>query len=177
MNKILALLLCALPFAVIAQPLTFSKVLSFDSSLTKSTIYDRALIWCGTAFGNSNYAIKVHEKESGIISGQALLKSYYKTPGRKDSANGEVYIDYEFDWLIETKDGKLRFSISNVQYEYMGLKHPVNDVDEKPPVSIMFQSKEKTRIEWACSKHYFIANIDKLTISIYNNIVSAKPDF
>lgn len=118
MKKIFTTLLLIFPLLVFSQDslLTFSKILSFDST-SQNMIFDRTLIWCSKSFNDSKNAINVKERESGIISGKAYFDCpYYILNKRvsKDSIISPYYNSYQFDWLIEIKNNKLRFSISHL---------------------------------------------------------------
>ena len=93
--------------------LTYSKILKVDS-VSKNEIFDKTLIWCSKAFTDSKSAINVKEREGGIIGGKAYYQSFYKVPKKKDSTLGVIFSNYYFDWLIEIKEGKLRFSATNL---------------------------------------------------------------
>lgn len=150
------------------DPLIYSRVLTVDSA-TKSAIYDKALIWCSKSFSDSKDAINVKDKESGIVAGKASIKNYYKVPGKKDSVASWLFSDYVFDWLIEVKDGKARFSTKNVAYfDELG-NHPVY-INSKPPTRVMFQKPEKTQIEWDMSKKYFVMYMDAITDNLNSDL-------
>ncbi|HEY9196678.1 MAG TPA: DUF4468 domain-containing protein [Mucilaginibacter sp.] len=144
--------------------LIYAKVIIIDST-DKSDIYDRALLWCSKSFNESKAAINVKEKESGIVAGKASITNIYKVPGKKDSIASWVFSDYVFDWAIEVKDGKARFTAKNVAYHDDSGNHPVY-INSKPPNKVMFQKPEKTQIEWDMSKKYFIVYMDGLAESL-----------
>lgn len=150
------------------EPLIYSRVLIVDSAL-KGDIYDKALIWCSKSFSDSKNAINVKDKESGIIAGKASIKNYYKVPGKKDSAVSFIFSDYIFDWLIEVKDGKARFSTKNIAYHDDLGDHPIY-INSKPPGKVMFQKPEKTQIEWDMSKKYYGIYMDAITETLYSDL-------
>lgn len=150
------------------NPLTYSRILTTDSIL-KGDIYDKALIWCSKAFSDSKSAINVKDKESGLIAGKASIKNYYKVPGKKDSVASWIFSDYIFDWLIEVKDGKARFSTKNVAYYDDLGSHPVY-INSKPPGKVLFQKPEKTQMEWDMSKKYFVLYMDAITEGLYSDL-------
>jgi hypothetical protein len=157
------------------DPLVYSRVLIADSVL-KSDIYDKALIWCSKSFTDSKSAINVRDKESGIIAGKAMIKNYYKVPGKKDSALSFIFADYYFDWLIEVKDGKARFSTKNVSYNDDTGDHPVY-INSKPPGKVMFQAAAKTQMEWDMSKKYYIIYMDAITEGLYSDMKQKKDNW
>ena len=98
---------------------SLSKVIIADS-MSKDQIFDKALIWCSQSFNDSKSAINVKERDGGIIAGKAYYTSDYKIQKRKDSVFmsktfAPHFVRYHFDWLIEIKENKLKFSISNVK--------------------------------------------------------------
>ena len=155
--------------------LTYTKVLHSDS-LSKGEIYDRSMIWFSRSFGNSKSAIFVQDKNSGIIGGKAYYQCLYKIPTKKDSVLGTVYRDYYFNWTLEIKDGRCRFSIKDLVYSWMDVDHVVT-TSSKPPVKILFQSSEKTELEWKLSKQYFIIGMDQLMSALNNDLMEKKKDF
>jgi hypothetical protein len=157
------------------EPLVYTRVLLIDSS-TKGDIYDKALLWCSKSFSDSKGAINVKDKESGIVAGKASIKNYYKVPGKKDSSASWIFSDYYFDWLIEVKDGKARFSTKNVAYHDDLGDHPVY-INSKPPGKVMFQKPEKTQMEWDMSKKYFVVYMDAITENLNTDLKQKKDNW
>jgi hypothetical protein len=150
-------------------PLTYSRILTLDS-ITKSDIYDRALVWCSKAFVDSKSAINVKDKESGIIGGKAIFDSYFKIPRKKDSVMSTSYTNYLFDWLIEIKEAKVRISLSNILVKEFSGDYPVT-INGKPPIKFAFTSDEKNKMYWDLAKQGFIKNIDSLVNSLQADII------
>jgi hypothetical protein len=153
---------------------TYSKIIMLDS-LTKDVIYNQTLIWCGKAFNDSKDAIKVQEKDAGIISGKAYMNLYYKYPGKRDSLPGELYRDHYFNWLIQIKDYKLRFSISEVEIQSEFYFGDVTSSDTAPG-KILLVSKTRNDAEWNCSKLYFENRLNELMRQLENQVY-VKSDF
>lgn len=149
--------------------LTYSRVLIVDSA-SKLELFDKAMVWCSKSFNESKSAINVKDKESGLIAGKALLSSYYKIPRKKDSILSSVYSNYFFDWLIEIKEAKLRFSISNIVLREDSGDYPIM-INDKAPIKIAFATEEKIKTEWECSKAGFIHNLDLLANSLYSDLI------
>lgn len=149
--------------------LTYSRIIKVDST-TKTELYDKAMIWCSKVFNESKSAINVRDKESGIIAGKALLNSYYKVPKKKDSALSWVYSNYYFDWLLEIKENRLRFSVKNIALHEDSGDYLVK-VNDKAPIKIAFASEEKIKTEWECSKIGLLKNIDILANSLYTDLL------
>lgn len=145
--------------------LIYSRVLIADS-LLKGDIYDKVLIWCSKSFTDSKSAINVKDKESGIIGGKASFDSYYKIPRKKDSVISTAYTHYFFDWLIEIKDSKARFSLSNILVNEFSGDFPVM-INGKPPIKFAFTSDEKNQLYWDLAKRALVYNLDILLDSLY----------
>lgn len=155
--------------------LTYTKILKVDS-ISKNEIFDKTLIWCSKAFNDSKSAINVKERDGGIIGGKAYYVSYYKIPKKKDSTMGVVFNNYFFDWLIEIKEGKLRFSATNILLKELNNDYVVT-AKVKAPYEVWLQPKSKTEAEWKLSKEYFIKNLDKLMISLNGDLIIQKNDW
>jgi hypothetical protein len=177
MKIIIIFLFMIIPFVTKSQDslLTYSRVLIADS-ISKTDLYDKALLWCSKSFSDSKGAINMKDKESGIIAGKASIKNYYKVPGKKDSIASWIFSDYLFDWLIEVKNGRARFSIKNVAYNDDLGDHPVY-INSKPPRKVMFQKPEKTQMEWDMSKKYFVIYMDAITEGLYADLMQKKDNW
>ena len=155
--------------------LTFKKVASFDS-LPKDKIYEKALVWCGKTFNNSNYAIRAQDKEGGIISGKGYCISPYYMPRKNDSTIEMTFAKYYFDWLIEVKDNRLRFSVTNIENELTGEKSVVY-INDEPPKGIYFQKRSKTIAEWNKSKLTLLWRFDSWLSDLYKNISTKEKEW
>jgi Domain of unknown function (DUF4468) with TBP-like fold len=178
MNKLLiSIILTLLVKFSIGQDslLTYSKILKIDS-VSKNDIFDRTLIWCSKSFNDSKSAINVKEREGGIIGGKAYYLSSYKIPKRKDSTSGVIFNNYYFDWLIEIKEGKLRFSATNILLKELNSDYIVS-TKTQAPFEVWLQPKSKTELDWKLSKEYFIKNLDRLMLSLNNDLVLKKTDW
>lgn len=150
------------------EPLIYSKVLQVDS-VQKNDLFDKAIIWCSKSFTDSKNAINVKDKESGIIAGKALFNSYYKIPKKKDSVLSTAYTNYIFDWLIEIKDSKVRFSLKNIEVKEFSGDYPVT-VNGKPPIKFAFTTPEKNQMYWDLAKRGLIYNLDMLVFALYSDL-------
>ena len=155
--------------------LTYTKILKVDS-LSKSEIFDKTLIWCSQSFKDSKSAINVKERDGGIIAGKAYYHSSYNVPKKRDSTSGVIFNNYYFDWLIEIKDGKLRFSATGILLKELNSDYIVT-TKTKAPFEVWLQPKSKTELEWKLSKEYFIKNLDRLIMSLNGDLVGKKPDW
>jgi len=187
MKKAILILFFILPFFTYSQDtlLTYTKVLTFDS-ISKGNIFDKALIWCSKSFKDSKSAINVKERDGGIISGKAIIDNYYYIHKNKNHPEDSTLVlcfnDYKFDWLIEVKDNKLRFSISNLNY-YRNISNAYSNYDidypvttsEKPPHDLTFISTEKIKLYWKLSKENLFKKLDLLMKELNEEIKTAKP--
>ena len=144
-------------------------------SLTSASIYDKAMVWCGERFISSKDAIRVSDKSSGIISGKAHFSFSYMVPKKKDSAIGIVYSPFEFNWIMEVKDGRLRFKateieyVSSVTYDRTD-KYPVY-ISGKSPVDIfMLMASAKVQLQWDMARKYFIIRLDQLLDDLHGRL-------
>jgi len=183
MKKISVILSILIPVISFSQDsaLTYSRILKFDS-LSKDEIFDKALIWCSKHFEyGSKHAIDVQERNSGIIAGKATYENKYKIPSKKDSVwMFSQFTNYRFSWLIEIKDGKLRFTTNNIEVIEENTPgyadHTYYPGIDKQPVFLM-QAKSKTKLYWELSQQYFIKNMDDLISSLNNDLVAKKSDW
>jgi hypothetical protein len=189
MKKIFITLAFCFPLFVFSQDslLTYSKILSFDS-ISQNTIFDRTLIWCSKSFKDSKNAINVKEREGGIISGKAYLDCNYFIQKKKKSTDSIIspyYKTYKFDWLIEVKNSKLRFSISQLYYyTVVGATAYSSSYEKKyavtksetPPIDYFLTSTEKLKQYWKLSKEGLVNNLDLLIESLKSEIINRKND-
>ena len=88
----------------------------------------------------------------------------------------DIFNNYYFDWLIEIKDGKLRFSATGILLKELNSDYIVT-TKTKAPFEVWLQPKSKTELEWKLSKEYFIKNLDRLIMSLNGDLVGKKPDW
>lgn len=155
--------------------ITYSHILKVET-LSKNQIFDKTLIWCSKAFNDSKSAINVKEREGGIIGGKAFYISPYKVPKKKDSTLGLFFNNYYFDWLVEIKDNKLRFTANNIVLKELDREIAVT-TKKQAPFEVWLQPKSKTELEWQLSKQYFIRNLEKLMYSLYDDLVKKDGDW
>jgi hypothetical protein len=88
----------------------YSEVIEVDSSLSAIDIYLNAKNWLLDAFKSSKSVIQLDDKELGVIT----VKSYIK---KRIPYSDESQI--WFTLKLEMKEGRYRYSLSNVQIEYV----------------------------------------------------------
>ena len=99
------------------------------------------------------------------------------------------YNDYSFDWTIECKDGKLKFSVTNVilnKEKEDGMdnnnklppnqKNIVVTMNSELPYPQLIMRKKLT-VVWKLSKEAFIKNVESLALSLYANLINKSEDW
>jgi hypothetical protein len=155
--------------------LSYSHILKVDT-LSKNEIFDKTLIWCSKAFKDSKSAINVKERDGGIIGGKAFYLSPYMVPKKKDSALGVVFNNYYFNWLIEIKDNKLRFTANNIILKELE-KNFIVTTKKQAPFEVWLQPKSKTDLEWRLSKDYLMKNLNKLMLSLQRDLTKKDAEW
>lgn len=175
--KRVAFILLFIPFLSKSQDSLFiyTKIFSFDS-LSKNHIYDKASVWCGRRFNDSKSAIRFSAKESGIISGKAYYMNIYKIPKKKDSTIGTLYNRTYFNWIIEIKDNKLRFTADEMEFECSDVKYPIT-YKVKPPFEIWLQPVSKTKMEWFCAKKYLYDSLESILEELQQTIAKKEEEW
>jgi hypothetical protein len=97
-------------------------------------------------------------------------------PKKKDSIMGIVFNNYYFDWLIEIKEGKLRFSATNILLKELNSDYIVS-TKINAPFEVWLQPKSKTELEWKLSKEYFIKHLDRLMALLNDDLILKKSDW
>lgn len=170
-----------LPFLSFGQDslITYTRIFTAPT-LKKEEIFDRTLIWCSQAFKDSKSAINVRERAGGILAGKAYFESLYKVPKKKDSVLSALFSNYFFDWLIEIKENKLRFSIPSFRIKTT----PTNDGDGtivtqsiNAPYDVFLMASSKIRLEWDLAKKALINNLDKVMNSLDFELQKKKDDW
>lgn len=142
---------------------TFSIIIKADS-LTKAQIFDKASVWCSKIFYSSKAAINVSNKEGGVLAGKANIHVSYKIPTKKDSTISIVYNDYYFDWLIESKDGRLRFSGNNFELKDWINSYPVTQAIIPPDE--FGKKRERWRTAYELSRKQLEYSLNTLAASL-----------
>jgi hypothetical protein len=88
-----------------------SEVIEIDST-SKTELYNRAIEWFSKTYKSADKVIQHADKETGVIIGKALMKSYVKVMGSYNNA-GFVY----YTITISVKDNKYRYEINNVYHD------------------------------------------------------------
>lgn len=138
---------------------TYSKVFTIDS-VSKDELFNRSLVWCSKSFKESKNAVDVKEREGGIIGGKAQLDNYYEYPNKNGKLIlGVIYADYNFNWGVQIKDGKVKFSTSDIIIKYASDQYQLT-TSATGPAKIMMLSQQRNDAEWKASKEHFIKVLD-----------------
>lgn len=161
MFLVMALVMGAMGVKAQDSLFTYSKIITVDS-VSKNDLFDRSLIWCSKAFTNSKSAINVKERDGGIISGKGSYDLTYKYLLKKDSLKS--FDTYDFDWLIQVKDGKVKFSISQVKQHFPGDENEtlVVTTSDVSPYKNGLMSRARIDAMWNGSKQQFVKDLDEL---------------
>ena len=152
------------------KPLSYTKTLS-SIPLNNDQIFDKVLLWFGSSFFNDKDVIKVKNRNTGIIRGNAVFYSGYKVPiNIKDSVNDDKFVNYNFEWTIRVINNHVHFSIPEI---YINQKILVTTAKECP-VTILAQSDEKTDNEWGLAKAYLIKNLNGLMENLNYKLLEAS---
>jgi hypothetical protein len=97
-----------LPIDSLTNKITYTEVVSVDSSAKKQELFSRAREWFAKAYKSSTNVIQMEDKESGKIIGKALMQVYHKAMGREYPSG---YINYTIS--IYLKDGRYKYEITD----------------------------------------------------------------
>lgn len=152
------------------KPLSYAKTLN-SIPLNNDQIFDKVLLWFGSSFFNDKDIIKVKNKSTGIITGNAVFYSGYKVPiNSKDSIDDDKFVNYNFEWTIRVINNHVHFSIPKI---YINHKILVTTA-KKCPVTILAQSDEKTDNQWGLAQAYLIKNLNVLVESLNYKLLDAS---
>ena len=131
-------------------PLTYSEVIQVDG-VPKDELYNRAKQWFTSTYGDATKVVQNEDKDAGIITGKAIsapifLKFFYKKPsglGRK--AEEPMYGEAKYTLTIAVKDGRYKYSISDIYHDKWGLLPESFDNLDLPDVIKDTYGKEADR--------------------------------
>jgi hypothetical protein len=133
----------------------------FESQNTKDVLYDLSLEWVISVFNNSNYTIRLNDKESGKIICKGSFICIIPM-GIFNEPIGTI----DFTLSIVVKDFKCKIEIFDVSHD--NIKDPIGGdlSDEKPDYAGMGYKKSL----WPKIKHYADAEIISIIKSYYAKI-------
>lgn len=122
MKNLITLLLAIIPAVVFAQDpimdnfptkdslIMYTEVVQVDSTMTADQLYINAKKWLADAFKSSKAVIDTDDKEAKLI----IAKSYIEKGHIKFISNPKNW----FILKIEMKDGRYRYSLYDIRYEF-----------------------------------------------------------
>jgi hypothetical protein len=113
-----------LPFDDETKRITYSEVVTVDSSTTKNELYSRGREWFAKAYKSSTDVLQMDDKESGKIVGKALMQVYHKALGSNYKSG---YINYTISLYL--KDGRYKYEMTNFHHtgQYAGNGNSIPD--------------------------------------------------
>lgn len=90
--------------------IVYSEVVKVDSALTSKYLYLNAKKWLVSAFKSSRAVIETDEKDDGLI----ILKGFVLKGHNQEIRNPKKW----FTIKLEFKDGRYKYSLSNIRYEF-----------------------------------------------------------
>jgi len=148
--------------------IAFAEVVNADS-VSKDDIYKKSMLWVADNFKDSKSAIRVSDKEAGVINGHASFTMKFNPNPKNDNSR---FDEFTFTWTIDIKNSKSRFSIYDIIYNWGGsYLYPLTN-DVKCPY-YGFKSKAKMNEEWALFKIQFSKEMHAL-IANYSLSINKK---
>jgi len=158
MKSLLILLSTISPALCACQNLTYTEVVSADSS-SKDLLYSNAKEWFVHAFNSANNVIQYDSKDEGKLIGKGNFTFHGKAFTSGTSSTGPV----TFTITIEVKDNKYKYTLTDFDHESFGL------VPQTEPKGMM---KVANRDLWKdCNKEAtaMIADLKKAMIKTKSN--------
>lgn len=152
--------------------LSYTKNIS-GFSLNKDQLFDKVLQWFEKSFYNTKDKIKISNRQSGVISANAIFYSAYKVPNGTDSTAGDDFVNYNFEWTIKISNNQISFRIPHINITTPSNSVPVTSAKKTPYVIIM-QSEQIAERNWALAKKYLMKNLDELTTSLYTELTDGN---
>jgi hypothetical protein len=126
-------------------PLTFTKVLKFDSIFSKEQIFNSAQIWISKNFNSSLFVVEVKDKEAGILSCNGNVD--YAPKGIANyTYNGII----EFSFSIFVKNGKLKYEFTN--FKHKAINPTPRGVENSFGLILNTEKYEGEKTNWGTTK-------------------------
>lgn len=113
MKKIILILLFGPVFLCAQSDLQFSEVVECEG--TKEQLYSSALDWVATAYNNSNYVLRIKDKENGKI----ILKASFPYKQKKIMWGGSELSRGSIEYIltIQFKEGRYKYIFSDFYHD------------------------------------------------------------
>lgn len=92
---------------------SYSEIVSVDSSVTKNDLFIAARKWFANTYKSANDVIQMQDKEAGEIIGKGIVKTIYKIP-----LNPSVVVSVYHTVSITVKDGRYKYEITDLTGRY-----------------------------------------------------------
>ena len=140
--------------------LTFSSVVNVDSA-SKAQLFEQARLWFTDYFKSAKSVLQVSDKESGQLTGKAILESNYKYKALGAVYKGESSVNTTIKVLV--KDGKYKYEIYDLyETNVFGRLTTSNECPKKFPM----QRQSKTDLMWQDAKSNITAKINLMLASL-----------
>ena len=152
--------------------LSYTKNIS-GISLSQDQLFEKVLQWYERSFFNTKDKIKTSNKQSGVITANAVFYSAYKVPNGPDSTAGEDFVNYNFEWTIKISNNQISFRIPHINITTPSNSVPVTSA-KSTPYPIIMQPQQIAERNWALAKKYLMKNLDELTASLYTELADSN---
>jgi hypothetical protein len=145
-----------LPFDDETKRITYSEVVTVDSSTSKNELYSRGREWFAKAYKSSTDVLQMDDKESGKIVGKALMQVYHKALGSNYKSG---YINYTISLYL--KDGRYKYEITNFHHtgQYVG---DGNSIPDYGVCEDMINTTKKTMgMSYQKTFNYYLTQMDE----------------
>lgn len=145
-----------LPFDDDTKRITYSEVITVDSSTTKNELYSRGREWFAKAYKSSTDVLQMDDKESGKIVGKALMQVYHKALGSNYKSG---YINYTISLYL--KEGRYKYEITNFHHtgQYVG---DGNSIPDYGACEDMINTTKKTMgVSYQKTFNYYLVQVDQ----------------
>lgn len=122
-------------FPISDGKVVYQEVVNLTTPITDSEIYKKARLWMVDTFYSSKDVLQVEDKENATLIAKGFLNIAHN-----DGVLGKDW----FTLKIEAKDGKYRYTIYDIRYEWSVVNFTANDpIESWIPGSGQIKLKEK----------------------------------
>jgi hypothetical protein len=93
--------------------ITFSKVMTVDSSLKSAELYARARAWFAVTYRSGKDVIQLEDKENGKLIGKGAIKYTSRVFVGSEGTKGWIY----YTITIQIKDGRYKYELTDFIHE------------------------------------------------------------
>lgn len=151
----------SIPIDTLTGKITYTDIISVDSSFTKDDLYYIATECFKTTFVYSPIQVEFRDEEQGLISCKSVMKVYYKSHGN-DIPGG--YINFKL--IIFIKDGVYRYIITD--FIHNGVMGGFGRVPTFGDCEIMMNIKPD--FEYYKLYNYYLYQLDNSVKGVIDNL-------